>query len=100
MKLFIDDDGQVNPRKKDDIDFVPALRRLLLPYTPVGSLKEADRCFSTAEIVARIEEYFGISQSDPEKELIYGPDLVTEMHALGFIEANVSGQLQWLMKKI
>lgn len=95
MNLSIDDEGNLG---KTDIDFSDTLRKFLSPYLPVART-EADKFFTTSEIVSKIEQHYGLSTSNPKQNNIYGPDVVVEMHALGFREENVGGQMQWIMKK-
>jgi hypothetical protein len=101
MKLFIDPDGDLDAQdpEKGDLDFQDTLRSFLSPYQAVANKNEADKFFTTAELVTKLQIHYGLSTSDPEERTIYGPDLVTEMHALGFTSANIGGQLFWIMKK-
>jgi hypothetical protein len=87
---------------ENEIDFVPTLRNFLLPYEPAAGIKEADKFFTTNEILARLEMHLGmIRRSDPFgiENGINGVQVVTEISALGFKAANVGGCMQWLMKK-
>jgi hypothetical protein len=95
------DDDSESPGK-NEIDFVPTLRNFLLPYEPAASIKEADKFFTTNEILAKLEMHLGmIRRSDPFgiENGINGLEVVTEISALGFKAANVGGCMQWLMKK-
>lgn len=99
--MFINEDG-LNIPKKEEIDFLPTLRNFLSAYTPAAAVKEADKFFTTHEIIAKVESHLGmVRRSDPFgiDNGINGLEVVTEISALGFKAANVGGCMQWLMKK-
>jgi hypothetical protein len=100
-KFFIDEEGELDGNEwYQEIDLYLAVRKLLSPYTPAATEKEADKYFTTQEIISAIEQHYGISQSDPEAQLINGVELVNVLEELNYRSANISGlEMQWLMKR-
>lgn len=80
-----------------------SLRIFLEPYRAASSPAEADKTFSSAEIIKAIEQHHGIPQGVVGKtiyEWILPDDFVRAMRYLGYQEKNTGAdQLEWLMKK-
>lgn len=93
-----DDDPNDQP---DEIPITDALTQLLDPYEPVKLEKEADKQFTTKEIIAALEMHYGVPQGDTDfTTLNAGKLIVDELNRRGFIYVNTGDlQLQWLMKK-
>jgi hypothetical protein len=83
----------------EEIAWYDALRKLLSIYEPAAE-SEAEKYFSTSEIVAALEQHFGYEQGDPEVRFVDGKLLVEQLHGLGYDTVNIGGLgLQWMMKK-
>ena len=84
----------------EELAFYDTLRKLLAPYEPATDMKEADKLFTTNEIISALELHYGIPQGDPERGGIDGGKLVEWMTKLGYTCGNIGDlQLQWLLKK-
>ena len=86
-----------------DLPYYNTLREALLPYQPAKDKSDATEFFSSAEIIASIEQHHGVPQGPVGKEIerwIMPGDFVRAMEQLGFRAINTGGlQLTWLMKK-
>ncbi len=105
MALHISTDGEFeDDPSPQSIDWLPFLKQMLEPYEPVARVTDADKWFTTAEIMSQLEQHFSIPQSDAKKagmaSMMSGEDLVTALSGLGFTTHNMGGLgLHWLMKK-
>lgn len=91
------------PTPVKELPYYNSLREALEPYIPAKDAANATDFFTTAEIIAAVEQHHGVPQG-PQKGVaenwVQPGDFVRAMHHLGFREVNVGGlQLSWLCKK-
>jgi hypothetical protein len=80
--------------------FHESLAKLLMPYQPANTEKEADYTFTTNELIQALEMHYAVPQGDADLAVISGTDLVNELYKFGYKAVNTGGlQLEWLMKK-
>ena len=88
------------PAEQPTLDFTHALDAMLELYQPANFAGEADKHFTTPEIIQAIETHYGIPQGDPELSLVNGYWLVEELSRRGYKYVNTGGlQLSWILKK-
>ncbi len=94
---------QEEPIPVKDLPWYESLRIVLEPYQTVKSDADADKFFTSAEIISSIEQHHGVPQGvvgGHVSSWIMPEDFVRAMRYLGYYEKNAGGvQLQWLMKK-
>jgi hypothetical protein len=96
-----DDEPKLIPVK--DLPWYETLRIMLEPYEPLKANEEADKTFTSAEIISFIEQHHGVPQGPIGKEIrefVYADDFVRAMRYLGFYEVNAGDlQLHWVMRR-
>lgn len=103
--IFDDDDDsqQPEPTPVPDLPWYNTLRAILEPYQPAKDLKDSDQTFSSAEIIASIEQHHGIPQGlvkGDTVKFVFTDDFVRAMNYCGYNEVNAGGVgLQWIMKR-
>ncbi len=99
--MFPKESKDVTPVK--DLPWYESLQIFLEPYRPAADAIQADKTFTSNEIIQAIESHHGVPQGIVGKEIYVFcefDDFVQAMRYLGFKEANTSGsQLEWLMLK-
>lgn len=79
------------------------LRTILEPYKPAHNEADADKYFTSREIISSIEQHHGVPQGPIGKEiqtLVYTTDFVRAMKYLGYQSANAGGvKIHWLLKR-
>jgi hypothetical protein len=101
---FDDDDPLLDLVPVPDLPYYQTLRTILEPYMPVDDEKNADKTFTSAEIIKSIEEHHGVPQGPVAKgdveKYVYPDDFTRAMTYCGFKAVNSGGLgLVWLMKK-
>jgi hypothetical protein len=99
-----DDSFPEEPVPVIELPYYETLREILEPYRAVNSEDQADKLFTSAEIIRAIEEHHGVPQGPMGKcgikEWVMPDDFARAMKHLGFRAVNTGGlQLQWLLKR-
>jgi hypothetical protein len=100
----IDDDHPENEPVQDtgfNEKVCDALETLLAPYVPADDPLEADKLFSTNDIISALEMHYGVPQGSTDYiTLAAGPKIVEILTTKGFKYANTGGlSLQWMFRK-
>lgn len=98
-----DDFPDKEPVPVPDLPWYNTIRSILEPYTAAADAQQSTEQFSSAELIAAIEQHHGVPQGPQQgmaQQWVSPDDFVRAMHYLGYREANYGGaQLLWLMKK-
>lgn len=98
-----DEDIEKEPVPVPQLEWYETLRHILEPYEPAKNETQADKHFTSAEIISSIEQHHGVPQGVIGKEihqLVLPGDFVRAMRYLGYQEANAGGiSLLWILKK-
>lgn len=78
-----------------------AVETLLLPYEPALTPLEADKLFSTNDIISALEMHYGVPQGSADYiTLSAGPKIVSILSEKGYKYANTGSlSLQWMFRK-
>lgn len=94
-----------DPKEDQPEDFIArvddAIIILLEPYEAVTDRKDADKLFTTNEIIQALETHYGWPQGDSSFITPNAGKIVMDkLKSLGFTYINTGDlQLQWMMKK-
>ena len=86
---------------KDKPPIEDAVTILMAPYVPAQTEMDADKTFTTNEIIAALEMHYGVPQGDVSYVTNdAGVRVIKKLTEMGFRYANTGDlQLQWLLKK-
>lgn len=101
---FDDDDfGERPPVPVTELPYYETLRSILEPYRPASSELDADKLYTSAEIIKAIELHHGVPQGLMGKmgikEFVQPEDFVRVMSHCGYYPVNTGGLgLMWALK--